>query len=165
MTKPRLSSLALLSAALALPVGCDKKEPAPAQPQTQPPASPAAKEGDHGHDHDHDHGHEHGATVQLGEQREGDYVIKASRDGDLKPDADAPVDVWVSGGKARVAAVRFWIGGADAKGSIKAKAEIEGDHWHTHVETPATIAPDARLWVEVEAEGGAKTVVSFDLKR
>ena len=158
MTTTRLTSLALLSVALALPVACDKKQPAPAQ-------SPA-KEGDHGHDHghDHDHGHEHGPTVQLGEQREGDYVIKASRDGDLKPDADAPVDIWVSGGTARVVAVRFWIGGADVKGSIKAKAEIEGDHWHTHVETPATIAPDARLWVEVEAEGGAKTVVSFDLK-
>jgi hypothetical protein len=154
MTTTRLTSLALLSVALALPVACDKKQPAPAQ-------SPA-KEGDHGHDHGH--GHEHGPTVQLGEQREGDYVIKASRDGDLKPDADAPVDIWVSGGTARVVAVRFWIGGADAKGSIKAKAEIEGDHWHTHVETPATIAPDARLWVEVEAEGGAKTVVSFDLK-
>ncbi|MEY3230564.1 MAG: hypothetical protein RL689_653 [Planctomycetota bacterium] len=156
MTTTRLTSLALLSVARALPVACDQKHPAPAQ-------SPA-KEADHGHDHDHDHGHEHGPTVELGEQREGDYVIKASRDGDLKPDADAPVDVWVSGGKARVVAVRFWIGGADAKGSIKAKAEIEGDHWHTHVETPSTIAPDARLWVEIEAEGGAKTVASFDLK-
>lgn len=156
MTTTRLTSLVLLSVALTLPVACDKKEPAPAQ-------SPA-KDADHGHDHDHDHGHEHGPTVELGEQREGDYVIKASRDGDLKPDADAPVDVWVSGGKARVVAVRFWIGAADAKGSIKAKAEIEGDHWHTHVETPSTIAPDARLWVEIEAEGGAKTVASFDLK-
>lgn len=156
MTTTRLTSLVLLSVALTLPVACDKKEPAPAQSPT--------KDADHGHDHDHDHGHEHGPTVELGEQREGDYVIKASRDGDLKPDADAPVDVWVSGGKARVVAVRFWIGGADAKGSIKAKAEIEGDHWHTHVETPSTIASDARLWVEIEAEGGAKTVASFDLK-
>ncbi len=160
MTTTRLTSLVLLSVALTLPVACDKKQPTPSESQGQSTTAPAAKADDHGHDHDHDHG----PTVELGEQREGDYVIKASRDGDLVPDADAPVDVWVSGGTARVVAVRFWIGGADAKGSIKAKAEIEGDHWHAHVETPATIAPDARLWVEVEAEGGAKTVVSFDLK-
>ncbi|MEI7658138.1 MAG: hypothetical protein WCK33_08750 [Phycisphaerae bacterium] len=155
MTDARLRSLSLLSLALMLPLGCDRKEAPPAQPPTTA-ASPAKEV---------DHGHEHGVTVQLGEQREGDYVIKASRDGELKPDADAPIDVWVSGGKSRVVAVRFWIGAADAKGSIKAKAEIEGDHWHTHAETPATIGPDARLWVEVEAEGGVKTLTSFDLRR
>ena len=134
------------------------------------PAAPAA---DHDHDHadghaDHDHaehndGHAHGATTQLGEQESGGFKIKASRDGDLKAGGDAPIDVWVTGG-AKIASVRFWIGTEDAKGSIKAKAELESDNWHTHAEVPDPLPAGAKLWVEVEAEGGAKTSVGFDLK-
>jgi len=143
------------------------------------PAAPAAAH-DHDHggaDHDHDHaavpadapadgrndGHTHGATTQLGEQESGGFKIKASRDGDLKAGGDAPIDVWVTGG-AKVAAVRFWIGTEDGKGSMKAKAELESDNWHTHAEVPDPLPAGAKLWVEVEAEGGAKTVVGFDLK-
>lgn len=138
------------------------------------PATPAAAhDHDHDHadgqaDHDHDHaehndGHAHGATTQLGEQESGGFKIKASRDGDLKAGGDAPIDVWVTGG-AKIAAVRFWIGTEDGKGSIKAKAELESDNWHTHAEVPDPLPAGAKLWVEVEAEGGAKTSVGFDLK-
>jgi hypothetical protein len=140
----------------------------------RPAAPAAAHDHDHDHaagDHDHDHaaadthhdGHSHGATTQLGEQDAGGFKIKASRDGDIKAGGDAPIDVWVTGG-AKVAAVRFWIGTEDAKGSIKAKAEIETDNWHTHAEVPDPLPAGAKLWVEVEAEGGAKAVTGFDLK-
>ncbi len=138
------------------------------------PAAPAAAH-DHDHDHDHDHaaadhdhakpndGHEHGATTELGEQEAGGFKVKASRDGSVKAGADAAIDVWVNGGKAG-SAVRFWIGTEDAKGSIKAKAEVEVDHWHTHAEVPDPLPAGSKLWVEVDGDGGAKAVVSFDLK-
>ena len=132
--------------------------------------SPAA---DHGHDHAdgdhaHDHaapsdGHTHGATIELGEAEAGGFKIKASRDGDVKAGGEAPIDVWVNGGKGGNA-VRFWIGTEDAKGSVKAKAEVEVDHWHTHAEVPDPMPAGTKLWVEIEGDGGAKTVVGFDLK-
>lgn len=130
--------------------------------------APAA---DHGHDHgagDHDHGagdhdHSHGVVIELGEAEAGGFKIKASRDGDVKAGGDAPIDVWVNGGKAGNA-VRFWIGTEDAKGSIKARAEVEVDHWHTHVEVPDPMPAGTKLWVEIEGDVGAKAVVSFDLK-
>ncbi len=147
-------------------------------------ASPAAAH-DHDHDHaaagqdhaaaDHDHaaasqdpakpneGHEHGTTTELGEQESGGFKVKASRDGSVKAGVDAAIDVWVNGGKAGNA-VRFWIGTEDAKGSIKAKAEVEVDHWHTHAEVPNPLPAGSKLWVEVDGDGGAKAVVSFDLK-
>jgi hypothetical protein len=140
-------------------------------------AAPAAA-----HDHDHDHaaaghdhaaasqdptkpndGHEHGTTTELGEQEAGGFKVKASRDGSVKAGVDAAIDVWVNGGKAGNA-VRFWIGTEDAKGSIKTKAEVEVDHWHTHAEVPNPLPAGSKLWVEVDGDGGAKAVVSFDLK-
>jgi hypothetical protein len=85
----------------------------------------------------------------------------------VKAGGEAPIDVWVTGGP-KVAAVRFWIGTEDAKGSLKAKAVIENadqpNHWHTHAEIPDPLPAGSKLWVEIEAEGGAKSVISFDLK-
>jgi hypothetical protein len=81
---------------------------------------------------------------------------------------DAPIDVWVTGGTAKVVGVRFWIGTEDAKGSIKAKAEIEfpaePNHWHTHAEIPDPMPAGSKLWVEVEDDKGGRSVASFDLK-
>ncbi len=142
-------------------------------------SSTAGKAEDHGHDHgdhdhadhdhaDHDHasegmsGHSHGETTELGEQELGGYKIKAARDGDVKAGGDVPIDVWVTGG-AKIASVRFWIGTEDAKGSLKAKAELETDNWHVHAEVPNPLPADSKLWVEIEAEGGAKTLAGFAL--
>lgn len=146
-----LSSFALLQ-------GCDKGGATPTS---------AAHDHDHGDDgHDHDHGkgddHGHGATVELGTQKSGAFEIRAARDGDVKQGSDAAFDAWVTGGA--VNAVRFWVGTEDAKGSIKAKAELEKDHWHTHVEVPATLPEGSKLWIEVENDKGESTLVSFDLK-
>ncbi len=133
----------------------------------------ASHDHDHDHAHDHDHGHDastaaakdegHGATVELGEQKAGEFNVKASRDGDVKAGAELPVDIWITGG-AKVSAVRFWVGAEDAKGSMKAKAELEKDNWHTHGEVPSPMPEGSKLWIEIEADGGAKTLVSFDLK-
>ncbi len=156
------STLALLAAfALGAPalVGCEKK-PETASTDTQ---------GHDGHDHapgdGHDHGdtHDHGVTVELGVQTIGGYTVKASRDGELTPGADAPIDVWITGGAGGVAAVRFWIGTQDAKGSMKAKAELEKDNWHTHAEVPSPLPEGSMLWVEFETEGAEPLVCGFAL--
>lgn len=155
---------------------CEKKEAAPPTPAAD---STATKHDDHdhaagdGHDHsghdDHDHaGHgDHGPVTELGEKPIAAFKVKASRDGDITPGGDAPVDVWITPDApsgAKVAAVRFWIGTQDAKGSIKAKAEIESDNWHTHVEVPDPLPSGSMLWVEIEDASGAVSAGSFDLK-
>lgn len=178
-----------------LMIGCDRSAPsnsppaAPTPPKaSQPPAG--HKEGD-GHDHKEGDGHDHdadkhddadkgdghaghgGEMIELGTEKIGELTVRASRDkGELKAGGDAPIDVWImtSDGKpATVAIVRFWIGSADAKGTIKAKADIEDpkqpNHWHTHAEVPAPLTPDAKLWVEVETNQNTKAQGSFDLKR
>ncbi len=155
-----LSALSL--ATLGTPPGGCERKPEPAKP-----ASPAPKPDTHAQEHDghHDDDHAHGPTTELGEQSADGFTIRASRDGDVTPGKDVPIDVWVTPGTGtKVSAVRLWIGTRNAKGSVKARAEIEQDRWHTHAEVPSPMPEGGRLWVEVEAEGGAKTVVGFDLK-
>ncbi len=139
--------------------------PTAAKPTTTPPAAdrhaPAASAG---------HG---GQIIELGTTKIGEWTVRASRDqGEIKAGGDTPIDVWVTtadGKPATVTAVRFWIGTEDAKGSIKAKADIEipaePNHWHTHAEVPSPLPAGAKLWVEIEAEGSGKKVGSFDLKQ
>ena len=155
----------------------------------KPPAS-AAKAGSHDHDHDHDHDHSHhhaggmghggdeshmddmgqkddrdhghGETTQMGEKQAGPYLVKVSRDGDVKAGGDVPVDVWVDGG-AKGKSVRFWFGAEDGKGSVKAKCEVEDGHWHTHGEVPDPLPEASKLWIEIEGDDGSRTVVGFDL--
>lgn len=175
----KLNVLAILCGA-SLMVGCDRTSSSN-NPPAAPTPPPAHKEGD-GHDHDGDkhddakgdgHAGHGGEVIELGTTAIGDFTVRASRDkGEIKGGGDAPIDVWVTtadGKPAEVAVVRFWIGTADAKGSIKAKADIEiptePNHWHTHAEVPAALTPDAKLWVEVETNQKSKAVGSFDLKR
>ena len=150
--------------------GCEEKKP----------AGTASKSD--GHDHDHDEGGKHpesksapghgGAVIALGEQTIGPFVAKATRDeGQIVASKDAPIDVTVTptaGAAAKATAVRFWIGTEDAKGSVKAKAEIENadepNRWHVHAEVPNPIPAGAKLWVEIEDDKGEKSLGSFELK-
>jgi len=144
--------------------GCDRTS-APPKP-SPPPAKPTAPATQKAHD---DHG---GETIDLGTATIGEFTIRAARDrGELKAGGDAPIDVWLTtadGKPARVAVVRFWIGMPDAKGSIKARADIEDsrqpNHWHTHAEVPSPLMADAKLWVELEARQNEKIAASFDLR-
>ena len=153
--------------ALAVFAGCEKNEV-----PTAAKAGDHSHDHDHAHDHDHDHGHAHaeggkmekdhghGETTQMGEQKAGPYTVKVSRDGDVKPGGDVPVDIWVDGG-AKGKAVRFWFGTEDGKGSLKAKCEVEDGHWHTHGEVPDPMPEGSKLWIEIEGDDGTKTVVGF----
>ena len=151
-----------------------------AAPAASAPAkAPASEPHDHAHgDHDHadgaahddggEHGgdgHSHGPTVELGEQVAGALTIRASRDGDVTPGSELPVDIWITGGTARVSAVRFWVGIRSGKGSMKAKAALETDNWHNHTEVPSPLPDGSALWITVELSDGTKSLLSFDLKR
>jgi len=159
-----LASSLILASAFTF-AACEKKTPTTPQPnQTAKPAD------DHGHTHDdgHDHGHSHGgAIIALGEQTVGPFTIKATRDsGDIVAGKNAPIDATVTTtGTAKVVAVRSWIGTQDAKGSAKAKADIEDPkeptRWHTHAEIPNPIPADSKIWVEIEDDAGAKHLAGF----
>jgi len=160
--------------------GCDRKpDPTPPAGGSSVPAPGAARSGDSHDGHDHGkgseskHGDGHsGEVVDLGTTKIGDLTVRASRDkSDVKAGGDLPIDVWLTsadGKPAPVAAVRFWIGTQDAKGSVKSKADIENsaepNHWHTHAEVPSPMPEGSRLWVEIEATSGQKSTGSFDLR-
>ncbi|MFM9995373.1 MAG: hypothetical protein ACKVU4_06175 [Phycisphaerales bacterium] len=148
---------AVVAVSIVTLAGCEEKKPAPAPTGTGAPSGHAA------------HG---GAVIDLGSSAIGGFDVQASRDaGLIVAGKDAPIDVTVTpgaGSTAKAAAVRFWIGTEDAKGSVKARADIENpaepNRWHTHAEIPNPIPAGSRLWVEIEAEGGAINAGSFDLK-
>lgn len=173
-------------------LGCEKMQEAPKESPkattTSPPIAAKAPERpnenhdhkpgeSHAADHKEGDGHEngkggHGEIIELGTATTGSLTVRASRDkAEIKPGGDAPIDVWLTtadGKPAQVAAVRFWVGTEDAKGSVKAKAEIEDpkqpNHWHTHVEVPEPMPTGSKLWVEIEETSEKKTRVSFDMK-
>lgn len=156
---------AAFALAVALALGACEKSPSPDPTQSNQSATQNQSRADN-HDHDHGHSHSDGPPVALGQSTAGAYTIRASRDaGPVTPGGEAAIDVWVTG--AKPAAVRFWIGTEDARGSIKARAEIETpsdpDRWHTHAEIPVPLPPDSRLWVEIESESGERVTASFPL--
>lgn len=172
-------SFASLALAGAL-AGCEDKKPS----ETPAPAKAEGHGHDHGDGHAHDHDHERGGddasrkaghggpVIALGEQNIGSFSASATRDeGQIVAGKDAPVDVTVTqtaGASAKVVAVRLWIGTEDARGSVKAKAEVENpeepNRWHAHVEIPSPLPEASRLWVEIEDDQGGTSAGGFDLK-
>lgn len=145
--------LACLAFAIA-PSGCDRSPSGPA-------TSSQAEDSD-GHDHSHGEGHDHGhgPARALGQATQDGLEVKASVEGDVKAGTEASFDVQVA---PSAVSVRAWIGSQDGKGAIRAGAEREGSGWHVHVEAPSPIPANARLWLEIERDGGARSVVGFDL--
>lgn len=181
MRKDALSMLSVITLALTLALtGCGGGD----KPKAD--GGDSHKDHDHAKDHkdhkDHDHKDESksgkhgpghgGEVIALGDGTFGPYKVKASRDqGVIKAGGDAPIDVWVDPAATtapKVVGVRFWIGTQDAKGSVKAKAEIEDpkdpNRWHVHAEVPDPMPAGAKLWVEIEDDKGALTQASFELK-
>lgn len=164
-----VASLALLPA-LALS-GCNEKKPASTSSTTSTKADDHGR--DHGHDDGHSHDHDHGAgAIDIGTTTVGPFSVKATRDkGEVVAGKNAAFDVVITpteGSVTKVAAARFWIGTEDAKGSVKAKAEIETpsepNRWHTHAEVPSPMPAGSKFWFEIEDDKGGKHVGSFDLK-
>lgn len=182
---PMRKNLLLISALILAPLaalsslaGCEDKKPAAGTT-----GSTGKKADDRGQDHDHGADGSHaapmpsapghgGAVIQLGESTIGSYNVKATRDeGQIVAGKDAPIDVTITpaaGSPLKAIAVRLWIGTQDAKGSVKAKAEVEDpkdpNRWHIHAEIPSPLPVGSKLWVEIEDDKGGKVVGSFELK-
>jgi hypothetical protein len=155
--KRMLFSTTVLSA-LILSGGCKEETPKPAGgPSGTPAATQAGSIGAKGDEHT-------GTKHELGMQTIGGYNVKAARFADLKPGEEAVVELEVTGGAGKPKAVRAWIGTESGEGSAKARGEGKEDDYDIHVEVPATLAADAKLWVEIET-GDGKPRGSFDLKR
>ena len=142
--------------------GC-KEETTPQKPAGTPsgipatqPAGQGATIGAKGDEHT-------GPRHELGTQTIGGHSVKAARFGDLKPGAEAIVELKVTGGTGKPKAVRAWIGTEGGEGSAKTRGEAEGDDYDLHIELPQTLPAGSKLWVEIETDAG-KPKASFDLK-
>lgn len=168
LTAP-LAFCVVLAASIAVLSACEEKKPA--SPTVSSGAS-APKPADHAGEHKDTGAGHGGAVIQLGTTRIGMFEVEATRDeGEIVAGRDAPIDATVTpaaGSAAKIAAVRFWIGTEDGKGSVKARADLENpaepDRWHTHAEIPNPLPTGSRLWVEIEDDKGGRSVGSFDLK-
>jgi hypothetical protein len=138
-------------------VGC-KDEP---KPNPTPPGAPAAatpstapKEG----------GAHAGPKHDLGSGQAGGYTVKATQIGTPKPAAESIFEITVTGGTGKPSAVRAWAGSESGEGALKAKAVLDGDDYDVHVEIPASLTAETKLWVELETAAG-KVTTSFALKQ
>lgn len=81
----------------------------------------------------------------------GDFEVQPMYEEDL---ADGHFNLTITGGE--IAAVREWVGPEDASGVVVVKTEIENGYYHGHIEMPAPVPADARLWVEIETPDGQR---------
>ncbi|MBL9121023.1 MAG: hypothetical protein JNL80_14030 [Phycisphaerae bacterium] len=146
-----------LSLAALLCGGCSESKNVPA-PQSG--GTPAAANDHDGHDHD---GHGHGKEESLGTITLEGATLAVTQDGAVAAGKEASFDFTVTG--ATPTAIRVWLGAEDGSGSTKAKAEKEGEGFHVHVDAPASLAADAKLWIEVELADGKKATGSIAIHR
>jgi hypothetical protein len=170
-------SVVLFAASVGSIVGCEEKNKPAAPVKTAGAPTGAAKPDAHDHEHakgdKHDHAdgekhdhddHGHGDAAELGTATVSGFTVKVMQEGEIAEGKDAAFEISVTGGSAKPSAVRAWIGAENAQGSVKGKAEVEGDGYHLHVEVPKPIPAAAKLWVEIEGDRGTKVVTSFALK-
>lgn len=157
VTRPVVLASAI-AAAFAF-ASCEKKPPA--QPAPTPTTGTQTK-GD-GHDHDHD-GHDHTTEIALGTQAIGGYQVAVTLAGKAEAGKEAHVEITLTDGTGKPAAVRAWIGAQDGAGSVKSRADAEGDGYHAHADAPDPLPAGSRLWVEVEDAQGKTAAGGFDLK-
>ncbi|GMU23347.1 MAG: hypothetical protein AMXMBFR13_34260 [Phycisphaerae bacterium] len=168
MVKVLMASLALT---MAMTLGCEKKAD-----QAKSGSAPAAQKDEHGHEAGSHEGHQHGAGAgghehhagekhDLGTTKVGEFEVAASYSGTMTPGEELDIDLAVKGERAKLAAIRAWIGVDDAKGSLKAKAAPEGEGYHAEVEVPGPLPEGAAVWVEIETNQGQKLLGSLALKR
>lgn len=122
--------------------------------------NPLAAE-DHGHDHGHAHGH--GAAVELGSATIGAWTVEAERLGEVVAGKEAVIELKLTPAQPAAAVARAWIGSENGRGSVKAKLEAEDGGFHGHLEVPAPLPADAKLWVSLQDAAGTQTLGSFAL--
>lgn len=129
-----------LSASLLAFAACGKGD-APAAPAVQPVAVASG---------DHDHGDE----KPIGPMTIGAYSFTVVQLGDVKAGAEAVFELEFAKDAKVPPLARAWLGVESGQGSMKVRFGKEGDHGlHAHVPAPDVLGADARLWIEVEADG------------
>jgi hypothetical protein len=117
-------------------------------------AFPVVAAEEHGHDHaGHDHaGHDHGTAavheakaISLGKVTIANATIEVSRDGEITAGKTIELHVALTTDKLAPKAVRLWIGMDSGKGSVKAKADMHGNHGHAQVEVPDPLPEGAAV--------------------
>jgi hypothetical protein len=114
------------------------------------------------HSHD-DHGHSHGKPQDLGTTTVEGLKFQAYQLGALE--TEGVFEVVLAKGSAKPKAVRFWVGTESAEGSVKARAEGDGNAFEAHVELPKPMPKNAQLWVDIQPAEGKKVKTAFDLKK
>lgn len=118
-----------------------------------------SEHGDHSHDHGdhegHDHaetGDDHGTGMELGTLTIGATSFAVEQFGSLK---DAEEGVFSLKTDSDAGEVRVWVGSEDGRGSVKALLTYDSAHkqYHGHVEVPATLTDDAKLWASITEDG------------
>jgi hypothetical protein len=112
----------------------------------------------------HTHSHE-GARQELGTTETAGLKVTATQVGAVAAGKEGIFEVALPKGTKAPKAIRVWVGAPTGEGSVKTKAENDGEDWEAHVEVPAKLAPDARLWVEVQPESGNRAKASFEIKK
>lgn len=100
----------------------------------------------------------------LGSKEAGGYTVKAAQEEEVKAGGECCFILSITGDKAKLKAVRAWLGVKSAEGSVKVKAKPEGDDLHAAVEIPKPIPDGSQLWVELETAAG-KHKLAFDYKK
>jgi len=129
-------------------------------------ASLAAAEAGHGHEgHDHEQtaGHGHGAEVALGSQAIAAWTVAAARLGEIVAGGEAVIELEVTPAAPKPTVARAWIGAENGRGSVKAKLGVEDEGFHGHVEVPAELPTDSKLWISLQDDAGTQHVGSFAL--
>ena len=78
---------------------------------------------------------------------------------DFAPEEELHIDLELTSGPMPEA-IRLWIGTESGEGSMKTKAEMDGNNSHVHVTCPATITDATALWIEVKDANGQRSAVS-----
>ena len=100
------------------------------------------------------HEHVHTDRQDLGELVLGTYKVRVFQVAPVTAGAEGDFDLDFEAGKALPTAVRGWIGSEDGVGSRKIRFAKETENgMHGHPEAPSPLAPDARVWIEIESAG------------
>ena len=167
-SRTTLALLAVFAFGFAM-TSCAKKDPKTGQDQTATSEHDHDHADEHGHDHaddhshDHadDHGHDHANAISKTIDIAGNQIVVAI-DGDATPNAELHIEITAANAN-EISDLRLWFGTKSGEGSLKTKADDEGDHWHAHVECPSTIADGSSLWIEVEDMDGKKLTKAIPL--
>jgi hypothetical protein len=129
----------LLLCVLAPFAACSKTDDTKGTPPANTPPANAPAE---------DHGH--GTAKPLGSMTIGAHTFDVVQFGDVKPGEEVTVELKFAAGKPLPATARAWIGVQSGEGSVKQKLDKD---LHGHVDVPAKMPADSKLWIEIEDAG------------